>query len=119
MPQVRIETVEVYPAFAVLPHNTDGSDDSDGVTVARPVYEVDQATLDRWARTEAAYATMREEIDRLVRPHCPTCDHPRSRHQEWSAGWDRWGCLEKVPAPGRGAGVVRTCGCGHGAPAGR
>ena len=93
--QVRIESTEWYPVYSVTEAEHQG--------VSR---EVDEETLARWAAAEAAFWKAQKEMQDVVDPPCPECGCRTSRHQEWSAQWDRWACL--------------TCKkCQYGAPAER
>lgn len=113
MPQIGIETYEQYPAYTVVSH-PNLTEDQSGLRL----FEVAPETLNRWDRIAREHAQMHDEIDRLVNPRCPECDHPQTRHQQWSAGWGRWGCLHKITTDtGTPEEQTRTCGCQHGKPA--
>lgn len=102
--KVWIVTDEEYPSYTVCEVT-----ERQGTEV-----EVDQETLERWTRIEREHQEMKREIKDLLDPPCPECGHHQSRHQEWSKGWDYWGCLVAV----NGAGT-KKCRCQHGKPEGR
>lgn len=101
MVTVRINTGEVYPAYTIA------SDEQSGDATV----EVDEETAARWRELQVQHDQMRHQIFQLLDPPCPECGHPTSRHQEWSEGWDRWGCL--------GWGGPCKMRCQHGMPANR
>lgn len=101
---------EEYPSYSVIPEPQDGDH------LDTRVFDVPRHVLARWQRIEREHQAMRQEIKNLLDPPCPECDHPQARHQEWSKGWDTWGCLANT----HGDPVRRhTCRCQHGKPEGR
>ena len=105
MVQIKVEATELYPWFS--PELADPGSDA-------RTYDVDEATLQRWYRVTHEAAEVQREIRDLVDPPCPECGHRRSRHQQWSAGWDYWGCLDHITNDHGER--VKGCRCQHGKP---
>lgn len=104
---------ELYPVWSV-------QDDANGME-----YEAPEGDVARWRRVMADFAAVQAEMDRVVNPRCPECNHPQFRHQQFAPGWDEeladgtvvrgWGCLNWSTDPETGR--SRKCHCKHGVPA--
>lgn len=108
--KIRIEGTEIYPWYVAEP----AEEDTEGCT-----YEVDEATFQRWQAILNGAAAVQRAMRDLVDPPCTECGHRQSRHQEWSQGWDYWGCLDRVTVERPQGTDSRACRCQHGKPEGR
>lgn len=69
--------------------------------------------VERYNAAQEAFLAAREEVRNVLDPRCPECTHRQSRHQQWSKGWDTWGCLDRANP---GTIFEKSCRCQHGMP---
>ena len=105
MPTVHWTSDEEYPAYIVSEEPSSGLSEAE---ITEEGLEVVRAYL----AAQQAYQEAKAALVKVIIEHCPECGHKQFRHQEFSSGWDYWGCLDQVH--GR-----HTCRCQHGKPEGR